>query len=144
RPGSGNFLSAGGGRFAFVVYRIYLPDKGRDRTGRVGVPAVTLTDFSGNSRTLKPCPFADAETSLGNLILVLEAAGMTDAAKFLGRILILANQSPLGTCSPNQANPAAVTFSTAVPGVNFFPEPANDLSDRQPLLPAEPNSGDQG
>lgn len=122
-PGSSSFLSTGGSRFAFIVYRIYLPDKGRDKTGAVGVPTVTLTDFSGNSRTLSPCPFAEAETSLGNLILLLEAAGMSDAARFLGQILALANQSPLGTCSPNQAGPAAVTFSTAVPGVNFFPNP---------------------
>jgi hypothetical protein len=122
-PRVGNFLSTGGSRFAFVVYRIYLPDKGLDRTGGVGVPGVTLTDLGGNSRTLKPCPFADAETSLGNLILLLEAAGMTDAAKFLGQILSLANRSPLGTCRPNQTGPTAVTFSSAAPGVNFFPNP---------------------
>jgi hypothetical protein len=122
-PGSGNFLNGGGSRFAFVVYRIYLPDQGRDKTGGVGVPAVSLTDFSGNSRTLRPCPFADAETSLGNLILLLEAAGMSDAARFLGQILALANQSPPGGCSPGQAGPAAVPFSTAVPGVDFFPNP---------------------
>jgi hypothetical protein len=122
-PESSNFLSVGGGRFAFVVYRIYLPDQGLDRTGGVGVPAVTLTDFSGSSRTLRPCPFADAEASLGNLILLLEAGGITDAAKFLGQILSLANQSPLGTCSPNQAGPAAITFNAAVPGASFFPNP---------------------
>ena len=121
--GSSNFLSAGGSRFAFIVYRVYLPDQTFDRTGGVGVPMVTLTDFNGNSRTLRPCPFADAETSLGNLVLLLEAAGMSDAAKFLGQILTLANQSPLATCSPNQAGPSAVAFSTAVPGVNFFPNP---------------------
>jgi hypothetical protein len=57
------------------------------------------------------------------LILLLEAAGMSDAARFLGQILALANHSPPGTCSPNQAGPSAVTFSTAVPGVNFFPNP---------------------
>jgi hypothetical protein len=122
-PGPGNFLTAGSSRFAFVVYRIYLPDQGRDRTGGVGVPTVTLTDLSGNSHALRPCPFADAETSLGSLILLLEAAGMSDGAKFLGQILRLANQSPLGTCNPNQPNPAVVTFSTAAPGANFFPNP---------------------
>jgi hypothetical protein len=142
--GSGNFLSTEGSPLAFIVYRIYLPDQGRDKTGGVGVPAVTLTDFSGNSRTLRPCPFADAETSLGNLVLLLEAAGMTDAAKFLGQVLKLANQAPLGICSPNQTGPAVVTFSTAVPGINFFPKSANDLfSNGQSLLPAERNSGAQ-
>jgi hypothetical protein len=53
---------------------------GRDKTGGVGLPTVTLTDLSGNSRALRPCPFADAETSLPNLIFLLEAAGMSDAA----------------------------------------------------------------
>jgi hypothetical protein len=123
KSGSGNFLNAGSGRFAFIVYRIYLPDQTFDRTGGVGVPAVTLTDFSGNSRTLRPCPFAAAETSLGNLVFLLEAAGISDAANFLGQILRLANQSPLGACGPNQTGPAAVTFSTAAPGINFFPNP---------------------
>jgi hypothetical protein len=40
-PGSSNVLTVGGSRVAFVVYRVYLPDSGLDRTGRVGVPAVT-------------------------------------------------------------------------------------------------------
>jgi hypothetical protein len=119
-PGSSNLLSVAGSRFAFVVYRVYLPDVGVDKTGGVGVPAVTLIDFSGSSRTLRPCPFADAEASLGNLILLLEAAGMTDAARFLGQILILANQSPLGPAartnrvrllSPSaQRSPAQIFF----------------------------------
>ena len=120
--GSSNLLSVTGSRFAFVVYRVYLPDFGVDRTGGVGVPAVTLTDFNGSPRTLKPCPFADAEVSLGNLILLLEAGGTTDAARFLGQILSLANQSPLSTCSPNQAGPTVVTFGAA-PGASFFPNP---------------------
>src|SRR5580704_3317383 len=142
-PGSSNLLSVTGSRFAFVVYRVYLPDFGVDRTGGVGVPAVTLTDFNGSSRTLKPCPFADAEVSLGNLILLLEAGGTTDAARFLGQILSLANQSPLGTCSTNQAGPTVVTFGAA-PRREFFSESANDvLSDRQPLFSAERNAGHQ-
>ena len=122
-PGSANFLSVGGSRFVFVVYRVYLPDLGVDKNGGVSVPVVTLTDVSGSSRTLRPCPFADAEASMGNLVLLLEAGGMTDAANFLRQILSLAKQSPLGTCSSSQATPAAVTFSTAVPGLNFFPNP---------------------
>jgi len=121
--GSSNSLSIGSSRFAFVVYRVVLPDQGLDRTGGVGVPAVTLADFSGNSRTLKPCPFADAETSLGNLVLLLEDSGITDAARFLGQILSLANQPPVGTCSPNQPVTPVVSFSATVPGVNFFPNP---------------------
>lgn len=53
-PGLSNFLTTGGSRFALIVYRIYLPDKGKDRSGSVSVPVVTFTDFSGNSRTLGP------------------------------------------------------------------------------------------
>jgi hypothetical protein len=122
-PGLGNVLGTSNSSFVFIVYRVYLPDQSKDRTGGVGVPTVTLTDFSGNSRKLKPCPFADAETSLGNLILLLEAAGETNAVKYLDQILMLAQQPPLGTCNPNQPSPATVSFSTTVPGANFFTNP---------------------
>ncbi|MBV8735885.1 MAG: hypothetical protein JO007_01240 [Alphaproteobacteria bacterium] len=117
-----NFLHAGGG-FAFVVYRVYLANPGFDRTGGVGLPAVSLEDFSGRITTLQPCPFAAAETSLANLILLLESNEFTDAAKFLGNILALAHQSPLGTCKPTQAGPSLVAFSPTVPGGDFFPNP---------------------
>ena len=121
--GSNNSLRGGVSGLIFIVYRVYLPNAGSDRTGGVGVPAATLTDFAGNARPLQPCPFANAETSLGSLIVLLRAGGFSDAANFLGKILALANTPPLGTCSQNQGSPAPVTFTTSVPGANFFPNP---------------------
>jgi hypothetical protein len=41
--GSSNFLSVGGNRLAFLVYRVIVPDQGVDRSGGVGVPAAALT-----------------------------------------------------------------------------------------------------
>jgi hypothetical protein len=121
--GSENVLSTGGAPFVFIVYRVYLADQGKDRTGGVGLPAVSLTDLSGNTRNLQPCPFANAETSLPNLILLLRAAGFSNAANFLDQILTLANRSAIAACSVGQPSPAPVIFSTNVPGANFFPNP---------------------
>jgi hypothetical protein len=121
--GSENVLSTGGAPFAFIVYRVYLADQGKDRTGGVGLSALSLTDLSGNTRNLQPCPFANAETSLPNLILLLQAAGFSNAANFLEQILTLANQSAIATCSGGQPSPAPVIFSSSVPGANFFPNP---------------------
>src|SRR6185312_3711510 len=71
---------------AFVVFRIYPPDQGADRTGGMGLPVVSLVAANGDTRRLEPCPFADAETSLPNLITLLRAGGFPRAADFLDRI----------------------------------------------------------
>jgi hypothetical protein len=121
--GSMNVLGTGGAPFVFIVYRVYLADQGRDRTGGVGLPILSLTDLRGNTRNLQPCPFANAETSLPSLILLLQAAGFSNAANFLEQILTLANQSAIAACSGGQPGPAPVIFSSSVPGANFFPNP---------------------
>ena len=121
--GSENVLSTGGAPFVFIVYRVYLADQGKDRTGGAGLPAVSLTDLSGNTRNLQPCPFTNAETSLPSLIFLLRAAGFSNAANFLEQILTLANRSAIAACGVGQPSPAPVIFSTNVPGANFFPNP---------------------
>jgi hypothetical protein len=83
--GSENVLSTGGAPFVFIVYRVYLADQDKDRTGGVGLPAVSLTDLSGNTRNLQPCPFANAETSLPNLILLLRLPGYRMRRTFSNR-----------------------------------------------------------
>jgi hypothetical protein len=121
--GSENVLSTDSAPFVFIVYRVYLADQGKDRTGGVGLPAISLTDLSGNTRNLQPCPFANAETSLPSLIFLLRAAGFSNAANFLEQILTLANRSAIAACSIGQPSTAPVIFSTNVPGANFFPNP---------------------
>ncbi len=122
--GSTNVLKVGGSQLAFVVYRVYVPDQGLDRTGGFGVPGVSLVARDGTVRKLQPCPFAGAEGSLGNMITLLLASGFRDAADFLQNILAAANQraSITGGCTPGQPAPAAVTFGAA-PGQDFFPNP---------------------
>ncbi len=123
--GSGNTLRVGGTRLAFVVYRVYLPDQGLDRTGAVGLPEVRMVAPNGRVRRLRPCPFADAETSLGNLAIMLAISGFNDAAEFLQRILAAA-QLPTpntGLCNPNQPGPTTVPFAPATLGADFFPNP---------------------
>lgn len=82
-PGSANVLDVGGSRLAFIVYRVIAPDQGMDKTGGVGVPAVRFVARNGNALRPQPCPFATAESSLGNMITILFASGFSDAAAFL-------------------------------------------------------------
>jgi len=120
-----NSLHVGGSRMVFVIYRAFVPDQGFNRTGGVGLPAVTLVAPNGTMRRLRPCPFANAETSLGNLITLLGTNGFTNAANFLRQILTALNQRLSGAslCTPGQPGPAAVTFAPATLGANFFANP---------------------
>jgi hypothetical protein len=123
--GSSNFLSVGGNRLAFLVYRVIVPDQGLDRSGGVGVPAVTLVAQDGSMRRLPPCPFAAAASSLGNMIPVLIASGFTEAAQFIQGILAAANQqtSPTVNCIVSPlGRQVPVAFGPA-PGTDFFPNP---------------------
>ncbi len=110
---------------AQTVYRVIAPDQGMDKTGGVGVPAVRFVARNGSVLRPQPCPFAAAESSLGNMITILLASGYSDAAAFLQNILSAAGLpiSITGGCAPGgPAGPAAVTFGPA-PGTNFFPDP---------------------
>jgi hypothetical protein len=122
--GSANFLSVGSNRLAFLVYRVIVPDQRLDRSGGVGVPAVTLVAQDGTERRLRPCPFASAESSLGDMIPVLIASGFTEAASFLQGILSAANQqTSAGSCIAGPpGRQVAVSFGPA-PGTDFFPNP---------------------
>jgi hypothetical protein len=124
-PAAPNRLHITGSRVAFVVYRLYLPDQGRDPTEGVGLPAVNVVAPNGAVRQLQPCPFTDAETRLPELISLLAASGFLDAASHLQEILTLARQSPSPDflCNPNQPGPVEVPFPPATLGANFFPNP---------------------
>jgi hypothetical protein len=96
---SGNNLRFGASRLQFIVYRVYAADSSYDRTGGAMVPSVTLVAPNGSSRQLQPCPFADTDSSLANLILLLRVNGFTDAANFLQGILAAAGQPRFGAGS---------------------------------------------
>jgi hypothetical protein len=122
--GSANTLRVASGRFSFIVYRVYAPNKGLDRMGGVDLPRVSVLDRSGNARQLRPCPTATAEASLTALILLLRANGLDDAANFLQGILQMAatTQRSLVPCNSGQQG-AAVAFSPATLNTDFFPNP---------------------
>jgi hypothetical protein len=123
RNAGGSDLTLGQRRLEFLVYRVYAPDKTFDRTGGADVPEVTLESFDGGKRKLRSCPFADAESSLANLIILLRVNGFTDAANFLQGALMAANQLRFGpgSCPSGQPAPAAVNFAIATLGADFFP-----------------------
>lgn len=123
--GSANTLKAGGSRLVFIVYRIYAPDASFDRTGGAGVPNVSLIGYDGNVRKLQPCPFAAAESSFGNMIVLLSAAGFADAADFLRTFLNAANQHALttGTCGSVISGSSPILFGPPTLNPNFFPDP---------------------
>jgi hypothetical protein len=124
-PGSANVLQVAGSQLIFVVYRVYVPDAGLNRTGGVSVPNVSVVGYDGRTRTLRPCPFAAAETSLGNMIIQLAASRFADAANFLQPFLEAANQRGLitGICNPASPGPATVIFGAPTLNPNFFPDP---------------------
>jgi hypothetical protein len=123
RNAGGSDLHLGQSRLEFLVYRVYAPDKTFDRTGGADVPEVTLESFDGGTRKLRSCPFADAESSLANLIILLRVNGFTDAANFLQGVLMTANQLRFGpgSCPSGQPAPAVVGFEVATLGADFFP-----------------------
>jgi hypothetical protein len=47
----------------WIIYRIYVPDKGKDRQGGVDLPAVTLVAQDGSRQLLSPCSFGDFATA---------------------------------------------------------------------------------
>ncbi len=134
--GGANTIHLAPTRVTFVVYRVYLPDgqflarqalentrQGVDRTGRVGLPAVSVTDASGNTRELQPCPFADTEAGLTSLVTLLRANDMNDAADFLQRLLLMASQPPLFPSHCVPGGNVAVSFAPATLNADFFPNP---------------------
>jgi hypothetical protein len=123
--GAANALAVAPGRLTFVVYRVYIPDQGRDARGGVELPVVSLVDGSGTVRTIKPCPFAGAETSLPNLAVLLATSGFAEAANFLQQILTAAGQrgSGMSDCAHGQTSLAVVGFGPPSLNPNLFPNP---------------------
>src|SRR5271166_2017058 len=123
--GSSNVLDVGENRLVFIVYRVIVPNQGLDRSGGVGVPAVRFVARDGSVLQPRPCPFANAESSFGNMIPVLIASGFSDAAGFLQNILTAADQrtSIGGSCvAAPSSGPTPLPFGSA-PGTSFFPDP---------------------
>jgi hypothetical protein len=125
--GSANVLKLGEGGFAFIVYRVYVPDRGLDRNGGVALPAVTLIAADGTAAALQPCPFAAADSSARNMITSLNANGFTDAANFVEKKVGIGprtGSAVQSACNAGQPTASAITFASSNSAGSFFPNPA--------------------
>ena len=115
--GTGNHVQwAATGQMTYIVYRVYVPDRGLDREAGVPLPALTLTDMQGNSQALQQCP---ADTS------------------GLSGLLSSTTPPPPQTCPTPQPQPASFTFTANTGGGGLFPNPVTSyVSERNLCLTA--------
>jgi hypothetical protein len=125
RSAEGNRLGVGTGTLAFVVIRVYLPDRGQDNTGGVGLPTVSLVGVNGVTRSLPPCPFTPAEVAVGNLVIVLASNGFSDASKFMQVIQTAFHKrvSSPGSCILTRPSAGPIALAQSAQGSGFFPNP---------------------
>lgn len=109
--GPGNHIHWGNTRWAYIVYRIYVADKGLSRMAGIPRPIVTLVDTDGNAYQTQPCSSAKSASQLHSLKALLEKS---------------APASPGATsCLSSQGQPQnVVTFVTNKSGGHFLPNPA--------------------
>ena len=121
----GNHLGVADTTLGWVIYRIYVPDQGKNRKGGVDLPAVTLVAHDGSTRPLAPCAFPDFVTAAESLITSLVAHGFQDAADFLEtKALVEGDDGGAGpggaVCAPDQ-----VAFAIPQNTGGYFPNAAN-------------------
>ena len=116
----GNHLGVAASNPGWVIYRIYVPDKGKDRQGGVDLPAVTLVAHDGSLHPLSPCPDDDFATAIASL----RDNGFADAADFLAMKVVEGDDGGIGpagvVCAPDQ-----VAFAIPQDTGGYFPNPAN-------------------
>jgi hypothetical protein len=120
----GNHLGVADSNPGWLIYRIYIPDKGKDRQGGVDLPAVTLVAHDGSLHPLPPCPHDNFATAVQNLIASLQDNGFTDVANFLALKVAEGDVGGAGpgavVCAPDQ-----VAFAIPQDTGGYFPNPAN-------------------
>lgn len=119
----GNYLDMAGTTLGWVIYRIYVPDQGKDRQGGVPLPSVTLIAQDGTPHPLQPCAFPDFATAAQSVLAYLRANGFDDAADLLERKLAEGDDGGVGTgttCAPDQ-----VAFAIPQNTGGYFPNAAN-------------------
>jgi hypothetical protein len=123
-PGSPNFLQFGNTRLAWIIYRIYVPNKELDRQGGVPLPTVSLIDEDGTAHPLPACHSRKDLGLINQLTRVLAAEGLqvVDVLSFL--LQLVGTAAPgveSATCRDTTTLPAWVPKNTG----GYFPNPAN-------------------
>jgi hypothetical protein len=120
----GNHLGVAASDLGWVIYRIYVQDKGKDRQGGVDLPVVTLVAHDGSRHPLPPCPHDDFATAVQQLTDLLRDNGFADAADFLAVKAAVGDDGGAGpggaVCAPDQ-----VAFAIPQNTGGYFPNDAN-------------------
>ena len=119
-----NPIGADDAGLGWVIYRVYVPDKGEARDGGVPLPGVTLVAHDGTTHPLTPCSFSDFATAAASVIADLNANGFQKPASFIARKALVEGDDggagPPGTCAPDK-----VAFAIPKNTGGYFPNPAN-------------------
>jgi hypothetical protein len=129
--GPTNFLQFGDSRLAWIIYRIYVPNKEHlgpnkivvDRQAGVPLPTVSLIDQGGAAHPLPACPSPKDSGLISQLMRVLTAEGIEfDVSSFLQQLVdTAASGADSATCRQTTTLPAWVPKNTG----GYFPNPAN-------------------
>jgi hypothetical protein len=119
-----NQVNFGDTRLAWVIYRIYISNRGLDRMAGVPLPAVTLVDANGNRQSIAPCGTPqDQQISL--LINDLRTNGFNQLADYWQVQFTDGNDGglpPEPTCQPEDQ----VVFWIPENTGGYFPNPYNE------------------
>jgi hypothetical protein len=107
---SANHIHWGNTQLAFVIYRIYVADKGLGDEAGAPLPAITLVNSSGDASPVQACPSAVPATKIPAL------------ASFLEDVTAAAGAGV--SCPANPPAQTEVTFSLNTSPGRFFPNPA--------------------
>lgn len=118
--GGSNFLLLGVNRLAWIIYRIYVPNKGLGKNAGVPLPTVTVIGIDGRSHPVPPCGGSDA-----GALLKLRRSLANDGPR-------ISNVPPFASIpSPDtavgQASCAETPLISWIPANTggYFPNPAN-------------------
>jgi hypothetical protein len=123
-PGERNHIMLGDTDLAWVIYRIYVSDKGLDNQAGVPLPRVTLVALDGTEHPIPVCPFTRPAVQLAFLVLSLEANGFTAEAELIQTLYTQGNDDGLPAdtdCQP----PNDVVFWIPENTGGLFPNEAN-------------------
>jgi hypothetical protein len=120
--GATNFLQLGETRLAWILYRIYVPNKNLERNAGVPLPSITLIGQDDRPHALAPCHANTAAGRLANLTQALVSQGLDVTASFQAT----ATSTAIPTILP-QASCQATPLLSLIPANTggYFPNPDN-------------------
>ncbi len=118
---SSNFLPLGSTRLVWIIYRIYVPDKGFGRDAGVPLPTINVIGQDGKSYAVPACPSRNDPNAVADFTKDLLNQGFNASAALL-QVLSGANPSKTeqASCQPTPL----VSWIPKNTG-GYFPNPAN-------------------